>query len=349
MCAEHGKMNDLRKKNILYSIILVLAVAVVWWFRDRERPSIEGQKIELKGLTMGTTYQVKYFSDGVMNYQEEIDSLLQEINQSLSTYLETSEISRFNSSTLHKYEQPYFYDILRKSQNIYKATSGAFDPTVMQLVNAWGFGPQSHEIPTKPEVDSLLLTVGFDSIFFDELSVCKLRPNTQLDFSAIAKGYAVDVIAAFLADKGHINTFVEIGGEITARGVNQEGKPWAVYIEKPDEGKRSVQAMVSLADIAIATSGNYRNFYEKDGKKYAHTISPYTGYPVQHNLLSVSVFAQECAIADAYATAFMVMGIEKAQEIVKATEGLEAYFIYSDHNGEMQTLATKGIKNEITE
>ena len=342
-------MNDLRKKNILYSVILVLAVVAVWWFRDRKNPDIEGRKIELKGLTMGTTYQVKYLSDEPLNYQQEIDSLLQDINNSLSTYIESSEISRFNGGTLHKYERPYFYDILLESQEVFAATAGAFDPTVMQLVNAWGFGPDTRELPDSPQVDSLLNTVGFDSIFFDELSVCKLRPNTQLDFSAIAKGYAVDVISSYLQAKGHNNTFVEIGGEIAAKGFNQEGKPWAVYIEKPDESQRSVQAMVSLKNTALATSGNYRNFYVKEGKKYAHTISPYTGYPVEHNLLSASVFASECAVADAYATAFMVMGLNRSLEIVEATDDLEAYFIYSDENGELRTQATPGIKNQIIE
>lgn len=345
----YRNMNDLRKKNILYSIILLAAVATVWWFRDRPKPEVEDHKIELKGLTMGTTYQVKYLSDQPVNYQNYIDSLLLDINLSLSTYLETSEISRFNRGTLHKYERPYFHEILQMSWQIYSATDGAFDPTVMPLVDAWGFGPADREMPNDIQVDSLLLSVGFDSIFFDELSVCKLRPHTQLDFSAIAKGYAVDVIAAFLEEQGLKNTFVEIGGEIAAHGVNQEGRPWAVYIERPDETQRAVQAMVSLQDISIATSGNYRNFYEKEGKKYAHTISPFTGYPVQHNLLSASVFAKDCAVADAYATAFMVLGLEKSVDIVEDHPGLEAYFIYSDQEGEMQTIATGGIKSYITE
>jgi len=219
----------------------------------------------------------------------------------------------------------------------------------MPLVNAWGFGPASSSVPPKQTVDSLLYTVGFDSIFFDELAVCKLKENTQLDFSAIAKGYAVDVLMNYLKTQGLENIFVEIGGEISASGLNQESKPWAVYIERPDENQRSVQALVTLNNQAIATSGNYRNFYVKDGKKYAHTISPYTGYPVQHSLLSASVFAPDCAMADAYATAFMVLGLEKAQEIVDQDDRLEAYFIYSDQEGEIHSLATSGIANSVVE
>ena len=342
-------MSDLRIKNIIYSLVLVTVVALVWWFRGGNQNEVKGRKIELRGATMGTTYQVKYISETVVNLQDEIDSILQDFNASLSTYIYDSEISRFNQGTLHKYERPYFYEILQKSQTIYNETSGAFDPTVMQLVNAWGFGPENSAVPPGNVVDSLLQTVGFDSIFFDDLAVCKLRKNTQLDFSAIAKGYAVDVLMAYLQAQGLEHIFVEIGGEIAAAGRNQESKPWAVYIERPDENKRSVQALVTLENLAIATSGNYRNFYIKDGQKYAHTISPFTGFPVQHSLLSVSVFAPDCATADGYATAFMVMGLEKAQEIVEQTDQLEAYFVYSDDKGEMRTLATPGIAQHIVE
>lgn len=342
-------MSNVRRKNIIYSLVLLAAMVLVWWVRENKNPEFDGEKIEIKGATMGTTYQVKYLAPSYIDYKKSVDSLLEDINESLSTYIESSEISRFNRGTLFKYERPYFYQMLKQSGDIYRATGGAFDPTVMPLVNAWGFGPQTPDMPTPHEVDSLLTNVSFDSIFFDELAVCKLRKNTQLDFSAIAKGYAADVITEFLQKHQLKNTFVEIGGEIVAQGVNQEGKPWAVYIEKPDEGKWSVQALVSLDDIAVATSGNYRNFYEKDGKKYAHTISPFTGYPVQHSLLSASVFASDCASADAYATAFMVLGKDKALEIVEKTPGLEAYFIYSNGQGEIQTLATRGIKRHIIE
>ncbi len=342
-------MDDLRKKNIIYTIVLLAAIVVVWLIRDRDTLSNDLRKVELRGATMGTTYQVKYLAADPINFQPQIDSILEQINLCLSTYIDNSEISQFNRGTLLKYERPFFHDMLVKSRRIHQATEGAYDPTVMPLVNAWGFGPDQPQTPTSFQVDSLLQTVGFDSIFYDELAVCKLQPNAQLDFSAIAKGYAVDVIQEYLQSQGLENSFVEIGGEISARGLNQEGENWAIYIEKPLEQSRSVQAMVTLNNQAIATSGNYRNFYLKDGKKYAHTISPFTGYPVQHDLLSVSVFASSCATADAFATAFMVLGREKALKIVEADDDLEAYFIYSGTNGEIQTLATPGIKNHIVE
>ncbi len=324
-------------------------MAFVWWLRESRDNLKEWEKVELTGATMGTSYQVKYLVSESISYQTSIDSLLEDINLCLSTYIPESEISRFNKGTLHKFERPYFYEMLIKSRSIYQKTMGAFDPTVMPLVTAWGFGPVESELPNQDEVDYLLTKVGFEKIFFDEYAVCKLESKAQLDFSAIAKGYAVDLVVDFLMDKDLENIFVEIGGEIAAKGVNERGKPWAIFIEKPEDYERSVQAMVSLDNVAIATSGNYRNFHIKDGKKYAHTISPFTGHPVQHNLLSASVFAGDCATADAYATAFMVLGLKKALDIVTAQEELEAYFIYSDEDGQLLTKATSGIKEQILE
>ncbi len=298
---------------------------------------------------MGTTYNVKYLMTEPEDYKTSIDSLLEDFNQCLSTYIPDSEISQFNQGVLHKYQRPYFYEMLTQSKVIHQNTLGAFDPTVMPLVSAWGFGAETTELPTPGRVDSILTAVGFENVFFDEYAVCKEHQNTQLDFSAIAKGYAVDLVMQFLRREGLENIFVEIGGEISAVGVNEQNKPWAIYIEKPEEQGREIQALVTLDNIAVATSGNYRNFYIKDGKKYAHTISPYTGYPVQHSLLSVSVFATDCAKADAYATAFMVLGLEKALEITQADQDLEAYFIYDGAEGQLSTKVTTGLLNSITE
>jgi len=342
-------MTQNQRKNILYSVLLILAMLLVWWIRDSTNQLQSLKKVELSGTTMGTTYQVKYLISTTTSYKASIDSLLEDFNLSLSTYIPESEISQFNQGTLHRFKRPYFYAMLTQSQLINQATDGAFDPTVMPLVSAWGFGPETNQLPGKQRVDSLLQTVGFENLFFDEYAVCKLHPNTQLDFSAIAKGYAVDLVLEYLKTKGIEHIFVEIGGEIAALGVNETGKPWAVFIEKPEDNERAVQALVSLDNIAIATSGNYRNFYIKDGKKYAHTISPFTGYPVQHSLLSVSVFAGSCAVADAYATAFMVMGFQKALTLVEENAGLEAYFVYTNTTGELSTKATLGVEKLIVE
>lgn len=340
-----------QSKNIIYSLVLIIAMALVWWIRDSGEGVITWDKVELTGATMGTTYQVKYLMEQPINYQSSVDSLLEDFNLCLSTYINESEISQFNSGTLHRFQRPYFYEMLVQSRQVNQSTGGAFDPTVMPLVSAWGFGPQESSVPEPDpkEVDSLLNSVGFGNIFFDELAVCKLKPEVRLDFSAIAKGYAVDQLMFLLKSKGLENVFVEIGGEIAASGINERNKPWAVFIEKPEAGERAVQAVVSLDNIAVATSGNYRNFYIKDGKKYAHTISPFTGYPVQHSLLSVSVFASTCSIADAYATAFMVLGLNKAQKILSAQPEIEAYFIYSGENGQLLTEATAGIQDLILE
>jgi thiamine biosynthesis lipoprotein len=342
-------MTGSQRKNLIYSAVLILAMLAVWWIRDSGPGLSNLKKTELAGTTMGTTYQVKYLTAEPVNLQSSIDSLLEDFNQCLSTYIPDSEISRFNRDTLHRFERPYFYRMLLQSQTISETTGGAFDPTVMPLVAAWGFGPDAPDPPGEAQMDSLLSAVGLENISFDQHYVSKLNPRTQLDFSAIAKGYAVDLVLQFLKDKNLTDIFVEIGGEIAACGVNETGKPWAIYIEKPLDHERAVQAVVSLDNIAVATSGNYRNFYMKDGKKYAHTISPFNGYPVQHSLLSVSVFAQSCAVADAYATAFMVLGLERAMELTLSNDELEAYFIYSGSKGELLTKATPGIENVINE
>ena len=200
-------------------------------------------------------------------------------------------------------------------------------------------------------MDSLLQFVNFDSIFFDTISVCKLKKGIKLDFSAIAKGYGVDVVAAFLKDKGIVNMMVEIGGEVVCYGRNQNGNMWKIGIDNPlaDEGGEALQATVNLKNRAIATSGNYRNYYEKNGKKYSHTIDPKTGYPVEHTLLSASVFADNCMTADAYATAFMVMGLDRAKVLLEKDATLDAYLVYSDDGGNVKTYVTEGIKNFISE
>jgi len=342
-------MTGSQRKNLIYSAVLILAILAVMWIRNTHPGQSNLEKIELSGTTMGTSYQVKYLMAEPVDFQPSIDSLLEDFNQCLSTYIPDSEISRFNRGTLHKFERPYFYWMLVQSQTISESTGGAFDPTVMPLVSAWGFGPEEANITSEAQVDSLLESIGLENIFFDQYAVCKLNPGTQLDFSAIAKGYAVDLVLQFLKDKDLIDIFVEIGGEISATGVNETGKPWAIYIEKPLDHERAVQALVTLDNMAVATSGNYRNFYIKDGKKYAHTISPFNGYPVQHSLLSVSVFARNCAVADAYATAFMVLGLEKAMELTLSNEELEAYFIYSGPEGQLLTRATPGISSQIKE
>ncbi|MGI9543646.1 MAG: FAD:protein FMN transferase [Cyclobacteriaceae bacterium] len=340
-------MQEARRKNIIYSLILLGSIAMVWLYRNYFSPPPVQEKVAITGTTMGTTYSIKYLNDEGLNLKSSLDSLLEVYNQSLSTYIPNSEISQFNNNTLIKFELPYFYPVLEASKEVYEKTGGAFDPTVMPLVNAWGFGPADQAIPDSTRVDSLRSLVSFDSLFYDSVSICKLKEGVQLDFSAIAKGNAVDVVADFLKGKGLKDMFVEIGGEIAAYGNNETGNRWAVYIEKPLKDSLQAIATVKLDNKAIATSGNYRNFYTKEGKKYAHTISPFTGYPVEHSLLSASVFADNCTTADAYATAFMVVGLEGAQKILAENPEIEAYLIYSDEEGALKSYVTPGIEPDI--
>jgi len=326
-------------KNIVYSLIVLTLVVVVWIVRNPTQ-----KLMEINGQTMGTTYQIKYMGNEI--YEDEIDKLLIDFNNSLSTYIPDSEISRFNNGDLMKIESPYFYPVLEKSKEVYLATDGAFDPTVMPLVKAWGFGPGEKDMPDSSSVDELLELVSFDSIFFNDEALCKMKKEMQLDFSAIAKGYGVDLVYEFMISKGIENMYVEIGGELRTAGINEKGEIWKIGIEDPTKQKteRKIYNILEISGRSMATSGNYRNFYIKDGVKYAHTISPFTGFPVEHSLLSATVLSEDCMTADAFATAFMVMGLEKAKLILSDHPELDAYLIYGERNGDIGTFKTRGIK-----
>lgn len=314
----------------------------------------------LEGNTMGTTYHVTYMDSVGNSYQHEIDSILQVVNQSMSTYIPTSSISQFNNmdSTGSVIVDAHFGKVLELAQQVYWQTEGAFNPTVMPLVNAFGFGFENLGEVDSTVIDSLRQYVAFDSIdlifvvdptsLTEQVRVDKVKAGVQLDFSAIAKGYGVDVVGELLESKGVKNYMVEIGGEVRCRGNNIQGNPWRIGIEKPVEGNvGDYEVVAHLTDVSMATSGNYRNFRVDNGKKYVHTINPVTGWPEMNNTLSVSILAKDCATADAYATAGMVMGVDKAFPMLDSLEGLEAYFIYVDSTGTMQTRATDGYKAVI--
>lgn len=299
---------------------------------------------------MGTTYHATYFDEANRNYKGSIDSLLTVFNQSLSTYLSNSEISEFNSGNSFHFKLPYFLPVLQKSKMIAQESEGAFDPTVMPLVNAWGFGPGKRLKPDSLQLDSIMQLVGIEKINFNTDSVWKDDTRVQLDFSAIAKGYGVDAVVEFLRTKGVTDMFVEIGGEVSTMGRNIElDKPWEVGILNPNSTyeSQSFLAYAQLENKAMATSGNYFNFYEENGITYSHTINPNTGYTVQNNLLSASVFAKDCMTADGWATALMVMGPENAIEKLKTVNGIDAFLIYSTPEG-LKTFVTEGISKSIT-
>lgn len=307
------------------------------------------KEIAVAGYAQGTTYNVKYISTDGINYQRAIDSLLIEIDNSMSTYQKKSLISKFNQADSIFEVDNLFIDVLTISKKVYQESDGAFDPTIAPVVNAWGFGFENINITDSLTLDSLLAFVNFNDIIIENNKVIKKRKGIMLDFNAVAQGYTVDVLANLLELKGITNYLVEVGGELKAKGLNINDTLWRVGIDRPlpNLKEREIEAIVSLDNKALATSGNYRKFYEKDGMKYSHTINPKTGYPVEHNLLSATVVMDNCGYADAYATAFMVMGLEKSQTFLTTHKELDALLIYSDKDGNLQTFITEGLKKNI--
>lgn len=307
--------------------------------------------VKFTGEAQGTYYAVSYYSEDGKNYQQEIDSLLKAFDRSVSMWVPNSLISKINRNEENIVPDKIFKVLYNRSKEIFEVTGGAFDPTVGPLVNAWGFGFEDRMKVDQKVVDSLLPLVGFNKVQLDEV-IIKNDPRIRFDFNAIAQGYSVDLIGDFLENKG-LNTFlVDIGGEVLGQGQKPGGEYWRVGIEKPADNAQygeGLKAIVALKNKALATSGNYRKFYEEDGIRYSHTIDPKTGYPVQHSLLSVSVLADDCATADAFATAFMVLGVNKSVEILLNNKSLDAYFIFSDKNGNLKTHLTEGFKEIVLE
>lgn len=299
------------------------------------------------GFIYGTSYSLKfeysYDQDKLTRLMDEVHDKLNEIDSSLSTFNKHSIISLINTNQAHQLDE-HFLSVLHTASDVSSATGGAFDLTVAPLVNLWGFGFKNtdQEIPSPSQIDSIRHYVGMPLIAIDNNTLSKKYPQVMLDASAIAKGYAVDVIEEVLRSHGSTNYMIEIGGEISCKGKNREGKAWHIGIDIPSEHlnptirgtKEGLQDILKLSHAQMATSGNYRQYYYKDGKKVSHTISPFTGSYVEHTLLSATVLASSCARADAFATAFMVLGLEKSMEIVKNTKDLEAYFISSSGSSE---------------
>jgi thiamine biosynthesis lipoprotein len=302
----------------------------------------------MQGMAFGTTFHITMKSGDSKIVEGQIDSLIQTVNLSLSTYLPDSDISRINSGDTTVLLDPYFVEVFEKSKQIHDDSDGAFDPTIGVMVNAWGFGPEE-AIPglDQYQVDSLMESVGFDKLRLEQGKLIKAHPLTYLDFNANAKGFGVDVIGRFLESKGIKDYLIEIGGEIRARGKNGKGASWKVAIEEPNfDGSRSIRTIVQLKDESIATSGNYRKFKVDSvtGEKYAHTIDARTGYPSKSDLLSASVIGPlDCADADGYATAFMAMGLERTKDFLKNHRQMKAFLIYSNAEGEIRTFKTDNL------
>ncbi|MGC1204836.1 MAG: FAD:protein FMN transferase [Flavobacteriaceae bacterium] len=297
------------------------------------------QNTKLEGSVFGTFYQVTY--DSETNYEKQFDSLFFVINKSMSTYQTDSDISKLNRNETVEIDA-HFKKVFEASKKIHQETEGAFDPTIGALVNAWDFGPEGKiENLDSLKIQNLMQSVGFDKVSILENKVVKLT-NTFIDFNAIAKGYAVDVVAKFLDQKNVTNYMVNIGGELNAKGFNLEKKAgWTVGVENPNfDGTQSYDKVFVLKDEAMATSGTYRKFKtDENGNRYAHIIDAKTGYPSKTNLLSISVIAKDCMTADAYATAFKAMGIKKVEMFLKSHEELKVFLIFENDENNLETLS----------
>lgn len=320
------------KKFIFLGVVLFSA-----FLGCKELPKNTGIT-KLNGGVFGTTYSIIYLND--TNYKVSIDSLFAAMNKSLSTYIPTSDISKINNGDNSVIIDAMFLEVFRKSKRIYKETSGYFDPTVCNLVNAWGFGYKKEEQDLdSTQVQTLMEHVGFDKVSVLEKKIIRKSTEICLDFNSIAKGYGIDIVGRFLESKGIGDYLIEIGGEIRARGKKANNKLWKIGIDNPNtDGTRSYSKFVELDNQSMASSGNYRKYrIGADGKKYVHTINPKTGFATESNMLSATVYAKtDCADVDAYATAFMAMGLEKTKLFLKDYPNIKVVLLYVDVDGVVQ-------------
>lgn len=307
------------------------------------------QRFDIRGEAQGTYYTVSYYDSTESIKKSEIDSLLDLFDLSASNYNDSSIISKVNMNVPVELDF-IFTDNFLLAQKVSTETNGEYDITVRPLVELWGFGRKKAGEVTKSQVDSILQFVGFLKVKLENGRIVKTDPRVQLDFNSIAQGYSVDYVAKYFRAKGIASFLIDIGGEVYAQGLKSDSTNWTVGIEKPVDGAGygdSLTAILNLNNMGMATSGNYRKFYEKDGEKYSHTLSPKTGYPVRSNLLSVSVIAHSAAEADVYATAFMVLGLDKTIEFLQKRPDLKAFLIYSDNVGNFKNFETENIKELI--
>ena len=306
------------------------------------------------GFAQGTTYSMIFENSGKFNVpdvQNEVEKILQDFNMSLSLYEDSSVLCRINRNETDLTDE-LFTRVFNRSKEIYELTDGAFDATVGPLVKAWGFGPDEQKNFTESAHDSLMQLVGMDKVSIINGKLVKADPGVSLDFNAIAQGYSVDVISRYFDDKGIMSYLVEIGGEVNVRG-DKGGTMWKIGIDRPSDNNiipgNELQAIVSLKDRSLATSGNYRKFYVENGIKYSHTIDPKTGYPARNQLLSATILASDCTTADGIATACMVMGKDKTIEFLGIHPEFEGFLVYSDDSGEFKTWTSEKLKKYIEE
>jgi thiamine biosynthesis lipoprotein len=332
-----------------FFIVFGIAVGVLFSCTETQE---SGYRNDNTGAALGTSYSIITITPDAVELQKDIDSVFTVINQSLSTYIPNSDISRINDGDSTVVVDTMFQEVFALSKKIYSDTDGFFDPTVGTLVNAWGFGPEGQIALDSLKVDSLLNFVGFDKVILNAKNeVQKVNQHIYLDFNAIDKGYSIDRLAAMLDAKGIENYLIEVGGELVAKGRNTiKDKFWVVGIDDPEmQVERNTKLLIHLNNKAMASSGNYRKFRidEVTGKKYVHTINPKTGFTQNSNTLAVTILANDCATADGYATAFMAMDLSTAFKLINQNKHLEAYIVYLDEHGDTREFLTKGFKELV--
>ena len=329
------------KKTIIFAIVLAFLASC----------GHQPKKMVLQGLAQGSYYAITYFDEQGRNFQHEIDSIFHAVDMSVNLWVDSSVISKVNRNEEVELDQ-IFIDNFNISQKAAKLSDGYFDPTISPIVTAWGFSYKDGDTITPQLIDSLKQLVDYRKVRIENGKVVKENPAMTLDFNAVAQGYTSDMIAAFLEGKGIKSYLVDTGGEIMAKGGKPNGKPWIVGIEKPapdQDAERVVQTRLALRDKGLVTSGSTRKYVERDGKRYSHCIDPHTGYPVKHQVLSVTVLAETSVWADALASICMVMGKEQSLPIIEGIDGVEAYYIFVNEQGELETFATEGFKKLIVE
>ena len=338
----------MKNKKLLWQLPFLTLLVVGTILIIRQQHSMPYRKTS--DFIFGTTYHVTYQCDSDLT--QSIKAELLKVDASLSPFNKESVITAVNENKDVQLDD-MFKEVFNLAMDISKDTDGAFDITVAPLVNAWGFGFKNGSQPSSHQVDSLLQLVGYEKVSMVDGKVTKRDPRIMLDCSAIAKGYGTDRVARLLQSRGIQNYMVEIGGEVVTSGVNPDRVPWKIGVTKPTDDSLNIghelQTVLNVTDKAMATSGNYRNYYFKGGKKFAHTVDPKTGYPVQHSILSATVLSKSCAVADAYATSFMVMGFDKARQVLERHPELMAYFIYSNQKGDMDVWYSPSLREKISE
>jgi len=313
----------------------------------------KSEYVKISGFAQGTTYHITYENSTGVDYSQAIDSILKAFDKSLSIYESTSIISRVNKNDPTVEVDDWFINVFNKSAEVNTTSGGAFDITVGPVVNAWGFGSSPVLKHDTAYIDSLLQFVGMEKVRLENRKVIKKYPGVKLDVNALAQGYSTDLVCDFFKSRGIRNYIVEIGGEVRGKGTNARDNYWHVGIDKPSEDNSApgdkLQAIIELNNKSLSTSGNYRAFWVENGVKYSHTIDPKTGFPSRNTLLSASVICDDCITADAYATTFMVLGVDKSKALLAKLPGVDVYFIYTNAQGNYEVFFTDGLKKMIIE